>query len=233
MKNSIVLATAIVGILSSGIASADLSANAGIFSNYIWRGVSQTADAAAGQGGIDWSNDTGLYAGTWVSTVDGGQEVDLYLGFGGEAGGLAYDIGVVTYQYPVFPEINFTEAYVSATMSMVTVGIATTVDAASANKDTAFDSGDMYVSGSIDFPVSKSDISIYAGSYMFDADGTGVGKAGEINYTHFGASLSKDGFTFAVDKNDIEDVNPVFGGAGDGSEDNVRITVSYSKDFEL
>ena len=40
----------------------------------------------------------------------------------------------------------------------------------------------------------------------------------------------KDGFTFAVDKNDIEDSNPTFGG---GNADAVRFTVSYSKDFEL
>ena len=40
---------------------------------------------------------------------------------------------------------------------------------------------------------------------MFDADGTGAGKAGDIDYIHFGASIGKDGFTFAVDKNDIDD----------------------------
>jgi hypothetical protein len=33
MKNSIVLATAVAAVLTSGIAAADLSANAGVFSN--------------------------------------------------------------------------------------------------------------------------------------------------------------------------------------------------------
>lgn len=232
MKNSIVIATAVASVLASGVATADLSANAGIFSNYIWRGVSQTGDDAAGQGGIDYGHDSGLYAGTWVSTLGNGNgyELDLYAGFGGEVGGLGYDLGVITYQYPVSPDINFTEAYISGTMSIVTIGLNYTVDAASGNENAAFDSGDVYVYGKLDFAAGKTDMSVYAGSYMFDADGTGVNKAGDINYSHFGASVGKDGFTFAVDKNDIEDINPTFGG---GNADAVRFTVSYSKDFEL
>jgi len=228
MKKSIVLATAVASILVSGVAAADLSANAGVFSNYIWRGVSQTADGAAGQGGIDWSHDSGAYAGVWTSTIAGGQEVDLYAGFAGEAGGLGYDLGVITYQYPVTPNINFTEVYVSGSMSVVTLGVAYTVDAASGNKDAAFDSGDLYVSGSVDFPVGKSDLSLYAGSYMFTNDGTNIG--GDADYNHFGASLSKDGFTFALDKNDIDSNNVALGSS---TADKLRVTVSYSVDFEL
>jgi len=221
MKKSIVLATAVASILASGTAAADLSANAGVFSNYIWRGVSQTADSAAGQGGIDWSHDSGAYAGVWTSTIANAQEVDLYAGFAGEAGSLGYDLGVITYQYPLSPEINFTELYVSGTMSVVTLGVAYTVDGASANKDKAFDSGDIYVNGSVDFPLGKSDLSLYAGSYMYTNDGKN--NNGDLDYNHFGASISKDGFGLALDKNDIDG----------GNADNVRVTVSYSVDFEL
>ena len=117
MKNSIVLATAVASVLTSGVAAAELSANATITSNYIWRGITQTADQAAGQGGIDWGHDSGLYVGTWVSNVafgddnsGNGYEMDVYAGFAGEAGGLGYDLGVATYQYPITPEFNFTEA---------------------------------------------------------------------------------------------------------------------------
>ncbi len=231
MKKSLVLATAIAASLTSGIAAADLSANAGVFSNYIWRGVTQTGDAAAGQGGIDWSNDSGIYAGVWTSTIAGGQEVDVYAGFAGEAGGLGYDLGVITYQYPVTPNINFTEVYASGTFSIVTVGVAYTFDAASGNKNGAFDEGDIYLSGSLDYPLGNSDISVYAGTYMFDNDGTGVNKiGGDADYSHFGVSLSKDGFTFAIDKNDIENKNVALGSA---TADAVRFTVSYSVDFEL
>ena len=237
MKKSIVLATAVASILTSGVAAAELSANAAVTSNYIWRGISQTNEAAAGQGGIDYGHDSGFYAGTWVSNVafgnvnNAGYEMDIYAGFGGEAGGLGYDLGVITYQYPLAPSTSFTEVYASGTMSIVTVGVAYTADAASGNKDLPFDSGDLYVSGSLDFPAGKNDISIYAGSYMFNADGTGAGKAGDLDYNHFGASISKDGFTFAMDKNDLDTTN--FFAASDGSSDNVRFTASYAIDFEL
>lgn len=148
MKKSIVLATAVAAVLASGVAAADLSANAAIASNYIWRGATQTSDQAAGQGGIDWGHKSGLYVGTWVSNVDfsglgDGYEMDVYAGFAGEAGKLGYDVGVITYQYPVTPEFNFTEVYVSGTASIVTIGLNYTVDAASGNDGGVFDSGDM------------------------------------------------------------------------------------------
>lgn len=228
MKKSIVLATAVASILTSSVAAAELSANAAITSNYIWRGVTQTSDQAAGQGGIDWGFGPGFYVGTWVSNVnfansDDGYEMDVYAGFAGEAGGLGYDVGVISYQYPVTPQFNFTEAYLSGTFSLVTIGIASTIDAASGNEGGVYDKGDMYINGSIDFTAGKSDVSLYAGSYAFDNDGSaGVG---EVDYIHYGASIGKDGFTFAVDKNDIEDPS--------GSADNVRFTASYAIDFEL
>jgi len=44
----------------------------------------------------------GFYTGVWVSSGDAelGTEYDLYLGYGGEAGGLSYDVSYWTYVYP-------------------------------------------------------------------------------------------------------------------------------------
>ena len=211
MKKSIVLATAVASVLTSGIAAAELSANAGIFSNYIWRGVTQTSDAAAGQGGLDWGGDSGLYAGTWVSTLGtgGGYEMDVYGGFAGDH----FDVGAITYQYPVDTSINFTEVYASGSIVGITAGVAYTVDKAG----DADDINDLYIHAGYDFSAKDIDYSIYVGDYSFDADSSG-------DYSHYGASLSKDGFTFAVDKNDIEDA---------ANTDAVRFTVSYSRDFAL
>ncbi|MGD2161208.1 MAG: TorF family putative porin [Gammaproteobacteria bacterium] len=222
---AISLGAAVAAAMTSGVASAELTGNAAITNNYIWRGVTQTTDQAAGQGGLDYSIG-GFYAGTWLSNVDfsglgDGYEMDVYAGFGGEAGGLGYGLGVITYQYPVTPNFNFTEVYASGTLSVVTVGIAYTVDAASGNDGGVFDKGDMYVNGSLDFGTKAGDISLYAGSYMYDNDGEpGVG---DVDYIHYGASLGKGDFTFAVDKNDIDG----------GSADNVRFTVVWGKEFEL
>ena len=236
---AVALGAAVAAALSSGVASAELTGNAAITNNYIWRGITQTDDQAAGQGGLDWSHSSGLYVGTWISNVafpsqdpvtlevdsGTGYEMDVYAGFGGEVGSFGYDLGVITYQYPVTPEFNFTEAYVSGTFSVLTIGLAYTVDAASGNTDGVFDKGDMYVNGSLDFETKAGDISLYAGSYMFDNDGQpGVG---EVDYVHYGASIGKGDFTFAVDKNDLD---PVINGS---SADNVRFTVMWSKEFEL
>lgn len=58
----------------------NISANIGAVSNYLWRGVTQTQDGAAVQGGLDLTHSSGFYIGTWASNVDfddeaGSQEV--------------------------------------------------------------------------------------------------------------------------------------------------------------
>jgi uncharacterized protein (TIGR02001 family) len=245
---AVALGAAVAAALSSGVASAELTGNAAVSNNYIWRGVTQTANAAAASGGLDYGMG-GFYVGTWLGNVDfepsGGQkgyEMDVYAGFGGEAGGFGYDLGVITYQYPMEPQINFSEVYASGTFSVVTIGIAYTVDTASANEagKSAFDKGDIYVNGSLDFETDAGDISLYAGSYMFDNDGNVGGTGtGELDYIHYGASLAKGDFTFAVDKNDIDSNNAFFASGdpadsdADATIDNVRFSVTWSKEFEL
>lgn len=232
--NVIVFGIAVAAALTSGVASADLTANAGAFSNYVFRGTTYSGDSAAVQGGIDWGHDSGLYVGTWASTLGtaglGGGEIDFYAGLAGEAGSVGYDLGVLTYQYTSSPEFNYTEAYVSGTFSMVTVGLNYTIDAASGNKDAAFDKGDIYLFGRADFSAGSMDVSLYAGRYDFTNDGK-FGN-GDISYTHYGASLSKGGFSFAVDKSDVEETNGAVGGLA-ANMDAVRFTVSFTKDFDL
>ena len=45
------------------------TANVGVVSDYLFRGISQTKGAPAIQGGFDYSHSSGLYAGTWLSSV--------------------------------------------------------------------------------------------------------------------------------------------------------------------
>jgi uncharacterized protein (TIGR02001 family) len=86
------------------------SANASVTSDYRYRGISQTRLQPALQGGVDYThNPSGLYAGTWLSTIkwakdDGGGgdvEWDLYAGKRGQLGaGVSYDAGALAYVYP-------------------------------------------------------------------------------------------------------------------------------------
>lgn len=104
--------TLLAGALSSvaAVASAeDISANVGLASDYMFRGVSQTDNQMALQGGFDWAHESGFYVGTWASNVDstffGGArdpqlEVDLYGGYRGAMGAFSYDLGIAGYFYP-------------------------------------------------------------------------------------------------------------------------------------
>lgn len=105
-----------------------LSANIGISSNYIFRGISQTGGDPALQGGLEYSHRNGVYLGTWGSNVgwikdyqgynSGNVELDLYGGFRGEVGstGFSYDLGAIRYRYPgdkpaATTDADTTEAY--------------------------------------------------------------------------------------------------------------------------
>jgi len=82
------------------------SANVGFATDYVWRGISQTDNGAAIQGGLDWSSELGFYVGAWGSNVDfndpdaGSLEADLYAGYAGKLGDFSYDIQALYYYYP-------------------------------------------------------------------------------------------------------------------------------------
>jgi hypothetical protein len=114
--------------------------------------------------------------------------------------------------------------YATGSIVGLTAGVWYTVDKASLASDPNGKDDDVYVYGAYDFTAADIDYSLYIGNYGFDADSA-------ADYTHYGASIGKGGFSFAVDKNDIDTNNPLSG--GDVSADNVRFTVGYSVDFDL
>ncbi len=111
-------------------AYAQLAFNVGAFSDYRYRGISQTRLKPAVQGGVDFAAG-GLYIGVWASSIkwikdaggDASVEVDLYGGYKGEVAGLSYDVGALTYQYPsnkLSTSANTTEVYGALTFGPVT-----------------------------------------------------------------------------------------------------------------
>jgi uncharacterized protein (TIGR02001 family) len=71
--------------------------------DYVFRGVSQTDDRAALQGGADASHGL-LYAGVWASNVrfagdKADVEIDAYAGVRPAAAGVNFDFGIVRYGY--------------------------------------------------------------------------------------------------------------------------------------
>jgi uncharacterized protein (TIGR02001 family) len=89
-----------------------LTSNVGLYSQYVFRGIAQSGEKPAIQGGMDLTHTSGFYAGFWGSNVSwledyqgystGSLELDLYGGYRGGIGdtGISYDVGVLRYQYP-------------------------------------------------------------------------------------------------------------------------------------
>lgn len=100
-----------------------VSGNLSLVSDYAFRGVSQTNEDPAIQGGFDYAHSSGFYLGTWASNVDGGLypgsslELDLYGGYAGKINDdLSYNVGLLKYYYPGNTiDANTLEAYAGVT----------------------------------------------------------------------------------------------------------------------
>ena len=57
------------GLLTAGSASAEVSGSVAVVSDYLFRGVTQTSEKPALQGGITWTHDSGFYVGGWGSSI--------------------------------------------------------------------------------------------------------------------------------------------------------------------
>lgn len=80
-----------------------ITANVSMSTDYLFRGVTQTNNNPAVQGGFDYEHESGFYAGVWGSNVAfaGSVELDGYFGYANELpSGFAYDVGFIHYNYP-------------------------------------------------------------------------------------------------------------------------------------
>lgn len=210
--------------LAPGLASAQLSGNAGVMSQYLFRGLAQS-DGASVYGGLDYAHDSGFYVGTWAATVNfggtpnlgdagsTGAEVDVYAGFsGGDA--ITYDIGAIYYWYSEEDELdqpdpsyNTIELYGSLGFGPVSLSGYFAPDTYFGADDSAYG---VYASGS--FPLT--DI------LAFDAAvGLNGGKGNEAftpdgdSYIEYNLGVSAGlengfGFGFSFVATDIEDDDP-------------------------
>ena len=98
-----------------------LTYNAGVVTDYRYRGITQSRNEAAVQGGVDYAHKSGFYVGAWASTIKwiadnsynpssfgtrtgtditGNVELDLYGGYKFDlAKDVAMDVGYLRYQY--------------------------------------------------------------------------------------------------------------------------------------
>ncbi len=203
MRSTILRLTTLILIMGSTSLSAEdsphqFSGNIGLFTDYLYRGISQTSEKPAVQGGMDYAHaPSGIYVGTWASNVDFAEdlEIDVYGGISGELdNGISWDVGGLYYIYPssdAKPEENFVEMYASAGYTFsgvlepsVSAGIAWSPDFFGEDGD------GIYLNGSLDLSLPHGfGLSFYVG--WQDVEGDKTSGPDGFNYTHYSIGISK------------------------------------------
>lgn len=240
MKNLLIavgLGVSLVGAVTDGhsaeVAGGELSANIGVASNYLFRGVTQTDDGAAVFGGVDWVHESGFYTGAWLSNVDFGDpdeddddvdspsaEFDAYAGYAFVLGEFDLDVNTIYYWYPdADDDFDYWEIGGSAGWQWLTAGLQYTVWGEV--NDGPFNNGDIYYYANAAFePIETWGLGFAIGQYDFDEGD---------DYTHWGVSLSKDTEDFGTFSLNYEQTDDDEGVAVD---DDPKLWVGWSISFE-
>ena len=108
------MASVLAGLAFASTAHAGTTGSVSVTSDYIFRGVSQTNQEPALQGGLEYAAESGAYIGAWGSNVSwlsdlsspaapisSSLELDVYGGYRGKFNDtVSYDVGALYYWYP-------------------------------------------------------------------------------------------------------------------------------------
>ncbi|NVK41502.1 MAG: hypothetical protein HWE39_09680 [Oceanospirillaceae bacterium] len=128
-------ASLLIGLtLAAPLALAEITGNVSLTSDYRVKGISQTGENPALQGGIDYVHESGFYSGVWGSNVDFFEagdpwdndesvEIDVYGGYYGVVNdGLTYDVTLFHYFYPgSIVDVDFSEISIGANLGAARV----------------------------------------------------------------------------------------------------------------
>jgi uncharacterized protein (TIGR02001 family) len=245
-KKPLLTSAITVAALAAAVPSqAEVTANAGIANNYIWRGLTQSINEAVVSGGLDYAHESGFYAGTWAANVSYDSddvysyEHDMYFGFGGGEGAISYDIGYLYYNYDSQAGFDFGEVYGSIGYGNFSFGVSLLANAEpdeAPGQDFGFAEAS-YISADYVWPLeSGTEIGFHIGYH--DGDFVEAFNGVTDGYLDYNISVSKDGFSFMVtttnlgfdDDNDgLED----YASMAPRDNDNVKFVASYGIDFTL
>ena len=186
-----------------------LTANVGIFSEYIFRGLAQTAGKPAVQGGFDYTHPSGFYAGTWASNISwledfgiysrSSLEWDFYGGYKNTFAGSEdwnYDVGLLYYYSPGkkndnVVSANTLEAYGAIGWKWITGKMSYTLskDYFGARPDGGKTHGTIYYDLSATYPIGESGVSLVGHIGHADVRHDGSGDF-EASYTDWKAGVS-------------------------------------------
>ena len=183
-----------------------------VVSDYRFRGLSQTNKRFAVQGTAGISHSSGLYIGTWGSSIDdyvaagGDVEIDFYGGYKKTFGAATVDVGVLYYYYPGSSEFvadyksDFFEPYASISG---TVGPASAkLGVAYAPKQNALSLGagredNLYVYGELSGAIPDTGVSL-TGHLGHNFERSFLSAATKYTDWSVGATYALKGLTFGV-----------------------------------
>ena len=171
-----------------------VSGNVGLYSDYIFRGYTQTKNDPALQGGFDIEHESGAYAGVWASNVnwtteggymdDNSLELDFYGGFAGGLGetGIGYDVGILKFYYPgentgtaASADTDATEVYASLSKDIGPVSASLGVYVVVSDDAWGFADADgsKYYTADVDVPIGETPMtaSFHVGRQTFEGNG--------------------------------------------------------------
>lgn len=178
-----------------------VSGGATVVSDYRFRGFSQSTEDFAIQGTFTASHESGLYVGTWGSSIGfaGGTEIDFYAGYATEvASGVKLDGGVTYYWYPSGTgNTDVIEPYASISGSIgpatAKLGVAYAPDQASLGDESA-----VYVYTDVSAGIPDTPITIKGHLGYAKSDSFLGGPDGETLDYMVGADLAYSGLTFGI-----------------------------------
>ena len=209
---------------SSMADDAIVTGNAGILSDYIFRGIFQ--DSGVGNGGIDFEY-MGFYAGTWIADVGTGVEYDLYGGYIYEfESGFYLGAGYTSYQYSdnfdsEYDEVNL---YAGGSMGDVSLDLEYTTGEYNGifNDEDGNPEGDEY-----DFIAATIG---YNGAYLTYGDFGDDADDALGNYLELGYTMELGGFEVTGAIVHTMDLN---NGSVDGDDEETEAYVSISWGFDV
>jgi uncharacterized protein (TIGR02001 family) len=182
--------------------------NVGLYSQYMFRGQTQTGNGPALQGGVDWTHESGFYLGTWASNIKwlkaggyyntSGVEVDLYGGYRNTIPSteIGYDVGLYQYLYTGNPvgsdgvTANTTEA--TAGLTYKWFGAKVWVIASEDGLNTKDAQGSYYIDLNANYPIMETGITalFHIGRQEFEGNTGGVSN-NRYSYTDWKIGATK------------------------------------------
>jgi uncharacterized protein (TIGR02001 family) len=185
-----------------------VSGSVALVSDYRFRGVSQTDEELAVQGGVTISHESGFYVGTWGSNLAGwgtfggsNTELDIFGGFKFPIGsGGTLDVGVTWYMYPGGADItDFAEPYVKLSGTAGPVSLTAGVAYAPAQEALGkwYLSGADAAAGVYNDPGDKEDNLYVWGDIAAGLPSTPVTLKGHLGYSSGNSGLGPNGTSIA------------------------------------